>query len=455
MTGTYFDVAKVSRMIALGYPQTQIIPYFEPLIRTIINRHVAFDHRNHTEDDLIQIGLLKSIEVIEGFRPEKGNLFTYAAKLIRHALWSEVKLKPLDAKRITDEVDFDTLADDNSSTFQSHKTLILDDEFVRSLRMGEDAETAAKYVFGVLTANDYESNRARVLKTLTHGYDVNPKHARFLTDHVLVKLRAQYSKGVKEVRDDKLFHVKYKHSLVPELRHLLGERAFERLIHYFGGLSVSIPSMEQIDSIDRDIAILRALAADWTCGPELSKKYGISPEGIKVVYKNCLHKLHTDSDYKRLIAAIIPLASIPGYEDEQVHKVKRIVNFGEKRTHMRRRNIHTDSMGFTLSSRNSLLYTQIVTGKCTRSELVKSLVTKFGGTESAAKATVSAFLSDLKHPFGKFNTSRNLKVLIDSQGRLSFETESLVSAQKVIALKRQSQMMDDLETGSFSQKHIA
>lgn len=446
MTGTYFDVAKVSRMIALGYPQDTIVPHFEPLIRTIINRQVAFDHRNHSEDDLIQIGLVKSIEVIDSFRQEKGNLFTYAAKLIRHALWSEVKLKPLDAKRVTDEVEFDTLPDVSMSSPSSHKELYLDDEFISNLRMGENAEAAARYVFGVLTANDYESNRARVLKTLTYGFDINPKHARFLTDHVLVKLRAQYSKGVKEVRDDEMFDIKFKYSLVPELRELLGERAFERLIHFFGGLSISVPSMGQIDAIDRDVAILKALAADWTCGPELSKRYGISPEGIKAVYKNCLHRLHTDKDYKRLVSATIPLNTIPGYEDEKIHKVKKVVNFGEKRTHMRRRNIHTDSMGFTLSSRNSLLYTQIVTGKCTRSELVQSLVTKFGGTESAAKATVSAFLSDLKHPFGKFNTSRNLKVLVDSQGRLSFEAESLAAAQRVIALKRQAQMMEELET---------
>ena len=332
------------------------------------------------------------------------------------------------------------------SSPSSHKELYLDDEFISNLRMGENAEAAARYVFGVLTANDYESNRARVLKTLTYGFDINPKHARFLTDHVLVKLRAQYSKGVKEVRDDEMFDIKFKYSLVPELRELLGERAFERLIHFFGGLSISVPSMGQIDAIDRDVAILKALAADWTCGPELSKRYGISPEGIKAVYKNCLHRLHTDKDYKRLVSATIPLNTIPGYEDEKIHKVKKVVNFGEKRTHMRRRNIHTDSMGFTLSSRNSLLYTQIVTGKCTRSELVQSLVTKFGGTESAAKATVSAFLSDLKHPFGKFNTSRNLKVLVDSQGRLSFEAESLAAAQRVIALKRQAQMMEELET---------
>lgn len=449
MTGTYFDVAKVSRLIALGVPQAQIVPFFEPLVRTIIHRHVAFDTRNHDEEDLLQMGLLKSIEVIEGFRPERGNLFTYAVKLIRHALWSEVKLKPLDSKRITDEVDFDAFPDERSGTVQSHKELLLEDGFVKSLRMGEDTEIATRYVFGVLTANDYESNRARVLKTLTYGYDINPKQARFLTDHVLVKLRARYSRGVKEVRDDEMFDIKYKHTLVPELRNLLGERAFERLIHFFGGLSISVPSMEQIDSIDRDIAILKALAADWTCGPELSKKYGISPEGIKAVYKNCLHKLHTDKDYKRLISKSIPVETIPGYEDEKTHKVKKVVNFGEKRTPMRRRNIHTDSMGFTLSSRNSLLYTQIVTGKCTRSQLVESVVAKFAGTESAAKATVSAFLSDLKHPFGKFNTSRNLKVLVDAQGRLSFETASLVAAQHVIALKRQAQMMEELETDTI------
>jgi len=52
MTGTYFDVAKVSRMIALGYPQDTIVPHFEPLIRTIINRQVAFDHRSTTATTL-------------------------------------------------------------------------------------------------------------------------------------------------------------------------------------------------------------------------------------------------------------------------------------------------------------------------------------------------------------------------------------------------------------------
>lgn len=438
----FFDVSKVSRLIALGKPVNEILPHFKPLIKTIIRTSVAWDSRNHTEEDLTQIGLLKAMEVVDKFSINQGNLLAYAVKLIKHALWSEARLRPLDHQRVSDEVDFDVIQSKDYQ-FTDDATLRLDPDVIKQFRMEDDSyQAAAEYVFGVLLDNDYEQNRARVLKTLTHGYDVNPKHARFLADHVLVTLRKHYSKGPKEVRDDTMFDNKFKYTLVPELRDLLGERAFERLIHFFGGLTISIPSADQIESIDRDLAILRALAKDWTCGPTLSKKYGISPEGIKAVYKSCLHRLHTDSEYRTLVAQLIDLNAIPGFDNPAAPKKKKVVPmFGERKPMPRRKITNTDSMGFTLGCRNSLLYTLIVTGKCTRAELVKHVMAKFGGTESAAKATVSAFLSDIKHPFGKFNTSRNLMLLTDSMGRLSFEKKSLAAAQQVVAAKRQAQMI--------------
>lgn len=439
----FFDVAKVSRMISLGQPKDSILPHFKPLIKTIIRTSVAWDSRNHTEDDLMQIGLIKAMEVIDKFSVYQGNLIAYAVKLIKHAMWSEARLRPLDHQRVGDEMDFDVLQA-TPYQFTEPTTYKLDEEIVKQFRMEDESyRPAAEYVFGVLMNNDYEQNRARVLKTLTHGYDINPKHARFLADHVLVTLRRHYSRGVTEVRDDAMFDNKFKHTLVPELRDLLGERAFERLIHYFGGLTVSIPSYEQIASIDRDLAILKALANDWTCGPSLSKKYNISPEGIKAVFKSCLHKLQTDKEYRQLVSKHINLNKIPGFDNPaSPKKIKKpIPTFGERKPMPRRKVTNTDSMGFTLGCRNSLLYTLIVTGKCTRLDLVKHVMNKFGGTESAAKATVSAFLSDIKHPFGKFNTSRNLTLVQDPNGRLSFEKKSLQAAQKVVAAKRQAQMI--------------
>jgi hypothetical protein len=436
-SAAYFDGDKVSRLIALGYPHNEIIPHFIPLVNTVLRSGVVYDNHNHTEEDLRQIGLIKSQEVIEKFNPTQGNLFAYASILIKHAIWTEARLRPLDRKRVTDEIDFDQQA-----SFQPPPHVEppqLDEQFFTDLRLeNENHKAAARYIFGVLMYNDYESNRARVLKTLSNGYDVNLKQARFLIDHVLVALRRKFSRGAQEVRDDKLFDNRYKHTVVPELRDLLGERAFERLIHYFGGMTVSIPSVSQIDTIDRDIAILKALATDWHCGPTLAKKHGISPEGIKAVYKACLHKLHTDSEFARLVAEQIPLDQIPGAEFpfESPTKKKPMPGFGERKMVPRRKVNNTDSMGFVLGCRNSLLYTLIVTGKCTRADLVKSVVAKFGGTESSAKATVSAFLSDIKHPFGKFNTSRNLKINVDGMGRLSFEKESLIAAQQVISIKR-------------------
>jgi hypothetical protein len=440
----YFDTMKVTRLICLGRPMDEVIPHFVPLVKAVIKNSVAWDNRNHTEEDLLQVGLMKAIEVVERFDSTQGNLFAYAAKLIKHALWSEARLRPLDHQRVTDEVDFDTQP--AAPPQELVEELQLDEAVVNQFRMEDPAyKKAAEYVFGVLVNNDFESNRARVLKTLTHGYDVNPKHARFLADHVLVTLRRHYSKGPQEVRDDALFDNKFKYTLVPELRELLGERAFERLIHYFGALTITIPSVAQIDSIDRDLAILKALAHDWTCGPTLSKRYGISPEGIKAVYKACLHKLHTDAEYRGLVSRQINLDTIPGFENptEVRPKKKPIPTFGERRMPPRRRVTNTDSMGFTLGCRNSLLYTLIVTGKCSRADLVRHVRGKFGGSESAAKATVSAFLSDIKHPFGKFNTSRNLRLITDPKGRLSFEKESLAAAQKVIAAKRQAQMLQE------------
>lgn len=437
LSATYFDGDKVSRLIALGRPHNEIIPHFLPLVNTVLRSGVAFDGHNHTEEDLRQIGLIKAQEVIEKFNPNQGNLFIYASTLVKHAIWTEARLRPLDRKRVTDEIDFDQQA--SLQPPEHVEPPQLDEKFFTDLRLeNENHKAAARYIFGVLMYNDYESNRARVLKTLSNGYDINLKLARFLIDHVLVALRRKFSKGAQEVRDDELFDNRYKHTVIPEMRELVGERAFERLVHYFGGMTVSIPSVSQIDTIDRDVAILKALANDWTCGPSLAKKHGISPEGIKAVYKSCLHKLHTDPEFAALVAKQIPLDQIPGAElpSESPTKKKPMPGFGERKPAPRRKVNNTDSMGFILGCRNSLLYTLIVTGKCTRSDLVKSVVAKFGGTESSAKATVSAFLSDIKHPFGKFNTSRNLKILTDGMGRLSFDKGSLLAAQQVISIKR-------------------
>ena len=444
-----FNADKVSRMISLGCPNNDILPLFHPLIRGII-KSVSFDPRNHDENDLTQYGLIKATEVIGKFDPSKGNLFYYATKVIKQAMWSEVRLRPVDYHRSSDDLDLDLQpsTDYNSSQGSSGSDVFMDDSLLNSLRLEDDSyKVAAKYVFGVLLANDYESNRARVLKTLTHGYDINPKYARYLADHVLVSLRTYYSKGPSEVRDDKLFANKFKYSLIPEIRNLLGERAFERLIHYFGGLTISIPSLDFIMSIDRDLNILKALTRDWNCGPSLAKKYHISPEGIKAVYKACLHKLHTDEEYRALVSKHVDLNKVPGYENPVKDKKdkKSLPSFGERRVPPRRKVSNTDSMGFTLGSRNSLLYTLIVTGKSTRKDLVVLVLEKFGGTDSAAKATVSAFLSDIKHPMGKFNTSRNLRIVVDPQAHMSFTKESLTVAQAIIAEKRQAQMIAEMD----------
>lgn len=443
-----FDANRVFRMITLGYPKNDIVPLFKPLIKGVI-RSVSYDPRNHDENDLVQFGLIKATEVIDKYDCSRGNLFYYATKVIKQALWSEVRLRPGDYQRSSDEIDLDEQPSsiEPQVTATPHDELVMDDGLVNKLRLEDDSyQAAAKYVFGVLLANDYESNRARVLKTLTHGYDVNPKYARYLADHVLVTLRVYYSKGAAEIRDDELFSNKFKYSLVPELRELLGERAFERLIHFFGGLTVSIPSMDFIHSIDRDLTILKALTHDWTCGPTLAKKFNISPEGIKAVYKACLHKLHTDSEYRELVSLVLDLDKVPGYENPtKARKQKKALpSFGEKRMPPRRKVANTDSMGFTLGSRNSLLYTLIVAGNSARKDLVSVVMEKFGGPESAAKATVSAFLSDIKHPFGKFNTSRNLRIVVDPKGHMSFTKESLTAAQAVIAEKRQAQMIDEV-----------
>jgi len=438
-----FDTHKVSRMIGIGMRKEAILPHFVPLIQNIARNNVVYDQRNQSEDDLVQIALIKCGDIIDQFNPNQGNLFVYATQVIKRALWYEAKLRPLDHKRTPDEYEFDAIAQPSKANIHEIPQLELSDKTLKKLRTEPGAEEAAKYVFGVLSSNDFESNRTRVLKTVVQGFDVNPKHARFLLDHVLVTLRTEYSKGVKPVRDDKMFSNRFKHSMIPELRGLLGERAFERLIHFFGGLTFTVPSVDQIDAIDRDLEILKALSRDWTCGPTLSKKHNISPEGIKAVYKTCLHKLHTDHEYRELVSKRISLDQIPGYESAESQKIKKkpIPSFGERKTPPRRRLGNTDSMGFQLGCRNSLIYTLIVTGKCTRNDLVKQVKDRFGGTESAAKATVSAFLSDIKQPFGKFNTSRNLVVLTDIQQRLSFETKSLLQAQKVVMTKRQEMLM--------------
>jgi len=446
-----FEAERVSRYIALGKPKNEIVPLFAPLIRGII-RSVSFDPRNFDENDLTQFGLIKAAEVIAKFDPARGNLFFYATKVIKQAIWSEVRLRPGDYQRSSDDIDPDTHAAVPEYGPLANATpqdeLVMDSNLLKNLRLEDDSyQPAARYIFGVLLANDYESNRARVLKTLTHGYDVNPKYARYLADHVLVSLRVYYSKGALEVREDQLFANKFKYTLVPEIRELIGERAFERLIHFFGGLTISVPSMDFIRSIDRDLAILKALTHDWNCGPNLAKKYRISPEGIKAVYKASLHKLHTDPEYRDLVAAQLDLDKIPGYENpEKAKKMKKpLPSFGEKRIPPRRKVSNTDSMGFTLGSRNSLLYTLIVAGHCSRKDLVSLVMEKFGGLESAAKATVSAFLSDIKHPFGKFNTSRNLRIVVDPKNHMTFTKESLAVAQAIIAEKRQAQMIAEVD----------
>lgn len=438
----FFDVPRVTRMIAMGYPQEQILPLFLPLVRQVINNSVAYDSRNMTGDDLEQVGLLKSMDIINTFRLSQGGLFQYAITLLKHALWYEAKLKRLDKQRITDEIDFDSIPKAVDPTVEFEK-LRLSEKVLERIRTEVGSEEAAQYVFGVLTNNDYASNRERVLKTLTNGFDVNPKHARYLTDHVLVILRTTYSNGVKEVRNDRLFRNKFQFTLIPELRNLVGERAFERIVHFFGGLTINVPSVDTINSIDRDLAILKALAHDWTCGPILSKKYGISPEGIKAVYKACLHKLHSDKEYRELVHKTMPLDTIPGYEDVKTRtkKIKSISNFGQRRAVIKRKPGDTDSMGFKLGCRNSLIYTLIVTGKCSRQQITDTLIQKFGGELHSAKSTVSAFLSDIKQPFGKFNTSRNLKILVNSKGQLSFEAERLAESQRIIAEKIQAQMV--------------
>lgn len=444
-----FDNAKVTRMIALGYPKSVVLEHFEPLVKHVIRGGLSYDPRNHDETDLVQIGLMVcNTEVIDKFDVTKGNLFHYATILVRHALWSAVQLKPMDKARTQDEVDFDMHPSDLGQE-DGPDSLPMPADLLAKIRVdSETSEDSARYVYGVFLDDIFEANRARVLTTLVKGFDINPKHARFVADHVLVQLRLYFSKIVPEVRDDKLFDNKFKHSLVPELREFLGERAFERLIHFFGGLSISIPDHPYIDSIDRDLTILKALSLDWTCGPMLAKKFRISPEGVKTAFKATLHRLHTDEDFRELVSAHIDLDKIPGFDNPASPKraKKALPSFGEKKP-PRRKILNTDSMGFALGSRNSLLYTLIATGKCTREQLVATLHQKFGGNLSSAKSTVSAFLSDIRQPYGKFNTSRGLAVLLDPKGRLQFDKDTTAKAQAIVRAKR-AKMMAEVEMAS-------
>lgn len=443
-----FDNAKATRMIALGYPLDEILPEFEPLISLVIRRSVSFDTRNIDEDDLKQIARLRVKDVIREFNPHRSSLFVWASMIIRHTLWSACKLKPEDYARTPEEVDLDThAAETPGADAVEPSTLRVPVEVMAAMRVSDPkAVKASHYLYGVLCSDLYEDNKARVLKTLTHGLGINPKLARYLIDQLLIQLRLLHAKSpagaVREVRDDPFFYSKFKHSVIPELRELLGERAFELLVHYFGGLSITVPSHDHLDAIDRDLQILSALTTDWNSALSLSKKFGISPEGIKTVFKSNLHRMQTDEEYRDLVAGIVDLKAVPGFvdpKDPKPVKKKAIPDPGARRR-LKRKMLNTDSMGFQLNSRNSLMYTLIVTGRCTRQDLVTTVHERFGGTLASAKSTVSAFLSDIKHDFGKFNTSRNLTILVDGDRRLSFEKRSLEAAQLEIARRRKANL---------------
>lgn len=441
-----FDNAKTTRMIALGYPLELIIPEFEPLISLTIHRSVSYDTRNIDEDDLKQIARLRIADICNSFNPRRSTLFVWASTVFRHTLWSACKLGPLDYARVPDEIDLDA----HPSGIQMEgkiDTFRLPESVKTSLRIGNDprSQLASQYVYGVFCSQLYDDNKARVLKTLTYGLDLSPKLARYLVDQMLVHLRVAHSGThagtVKEVRDDAFFYNKFKHTVIPELRELLGERAFERFIHFFGGLAITVPSRDNLDSIDRDLDILESLTKDWNGSSVLSKRYGISPEGIKTVFKSCLHRLQSDEEYRELVSQRVELSKIPGYVDpNDPHPKKKVIPDIASRKRLHKKMLNTDSMGFQLGSRNSLMYTMIVTGRATRQDLVETVHSKFGGTVVSAKSTVSAFLSDIKHPFGKFNTSRNLTILVDSERRLSFERNSLDAAQRVIAERRKANL---------------
>lgn len=444
MTVTHsFDNSKVTRMIALGYPLELILPEFEPLISLVIRRNVSYDTRNIDEDDLKQLGRLKIKDICRDFSPTKSSLFVYASTVLRHTFWSACKLGPGDYARTPEEVDLDAYV--GEPTFIPSKDgVCLKAEVIQKLRVGGDKKSvdASQYIYGIFCSGLYDDNKARVIKTLCYGLDINPKLARYLADQMLVQLRILHThNNIAEVRDDPFFENRYKHSVVPELRELLGERAFERLVHYFGGIAITVPSHEHLDAIDRDLVILKALTHDWNSSASLSKKFGISPEGIKTVFKANLHRLHTDPDYCHLVSEQLDLAKIPGYIDpNDPQPKKKVIPDIASRKRLHKKMLNTDSMGFQLGSRNSLMYTMIVTGRATRQDLVETVHGKFGGTLTSAKSTVSAFLSDIKHPFGKFNTSRALTILVDTERRLSFEKHSLDAAQRVIAERRKANM---------------
>ena len=434
-----FDNAKATRMIALGYPLESILPEFEPLISLVIRRSVSFDPRNIDEDDLKQIGRLQVKTICRDFNPRKSSLFVYASTALRHTLWSACKLGAKDYARTPEDVDLDAYPS-LQKVDHSQEALVMPLEIMGNLRIGEDPKTiaASKYVYGVFCSELYDDNKSRVLKTLTYGLDISPKLARYLVDQMLVQLRVcHHKREVKEVRDDEFFYNKFKHSVIPELRETLGERAFERLIHFFGGLSVVVPSQDSLEAIDRELNIIVSLTKDWTSCGMLSRKYGISPEGIKTVFKSNLHRLQTDPEYRSLVAKYVDIDKIPGYVDpsDSAPKKKAVTDIATRKR-LYKKMLNTDSMGFQLGSRNSLMYTMIVTGRATRQTLVETVHAKFGGNVTSAKSTVSAFLSDIKHPFGKFNTSRALTILLDSERRLSFEKQSLEAAQQVIAERR-------------------
>lgn len=97
-----------------------------------------------------------------------------------------------------------------------------------------------------------------------------------------------------------------------------------------------------------------------------------------------------------------------------------------------------DTMGFGDQTETSWLIREILTGKYTRATLQAAFLARFVPTSEPSeikrkKTSFSVFFSDVKRPIGTYHASRNLAILADANGVLSFDPKNYETVKAAIA----------------------
>jgi hypothetical protein len=255
----FFDENKVSQLI-LDWKQHKdevvwksIVEATLPLIDTLILDGGFVDYGEL--DELRSECVIKLSRVIEKFDPNRGRAFTILSISIKHFLISYIQKIKSKTKLIA-SVEEDYLENVGGESYVSSE---ISEEFKKRVWSIEtrfhDARSieALKYYVSYFVSDGFATSKTKMCSTASQSFGITQEQSYILYDYALIQIRSVLVDIAEmPITDLELLRINKKWSVIPELASIIGMNNLNKIIHIFGGISITLPSPKDLSKLRKD-----------------------------------------------------------------------------------------------------------------------------------------------------------------------------------------------------------